>query len=78
MTWAILAYFKEAAVQLVKIEEYSLRQYGANGVTVTLPSVYRKDLGLKPGDKIGYYRSPDMPDALIIRPVRVQAKDGTE
>jgi hypothetical protein len=48
----------------VKIKTYKVALRGLRGVAVTLPTVWVKDLDIKPGDELGIFR--DTEDRLII------------
>lgn len=49
---------------MVKIKTYKIARKGVRGLSVALPKVWVEDLGLKPGDKLDFYRTED--DMLII------------
>ena len=49
---------------MVKIKTYTVGARGTRGHVVTLPKVWVKDLNLKVGDELNFYRTED--DLLII------------
>jgi antitoxin component of MazEF toxin-antitoxin module len=51
--------------KLVKIKLYRILKHG-QGFMMSLPTLWVKDLGLHPGDKVEMYR--DLEDRLIIVP----------
>ena len=51
---------------MIKIKTYKLGARGAMGSIISLPPVWIRDLGLKPGEYLDVYR--DARDWLIIKP----------
>lgn len=49
---------------MIKIKTYKLGRRGDRGSIISLPVVWIRDLGLKPGDQLSFYR--DELDRLII------------
>jgi len=51
---------------VIKIKSYKISRRGLRGVFVSLPAVWVRDLDLKPGESLDFYR--DRKDRLIIVP----------
>lgn len=51
---------------MIKIKTYKLSRRGDRGSVISLPAVWVRDLGLRPGDQLSFYR--DELDRLIIVP----------
>jgi len=55
---------------MIKIDEYTSRQYGERGIQVSVPSIFIKDNEIKAGDTLAFYRTflESGVDALVIIP----------